>query len=38
MISVVDVDYEAIGQNLNVSFKDAFDKRDEELLKMVCNI
>lgn len=36
--NVVDVDYEAIGQNLNVSFKDAFDKRDEELLKMVCNI
>ncbi|MBR3721109.1 MAG: GNAT family N-acetyltransferase [Clostridia bacterium] len=35
--NVVDVDYEAIGQNLNVSFKDAFDRRDEELLKMICN-
>ena len=34
--NIVDVDYEAIGQNLNVSFKDAFEMRDEELLKMIC--
>ena len=34
---IVDVDYEAIGENQNVTFKEAFDRRDEELLKMVCN-
>lgn len=33
---VVDVDYEAIGQDQNVTFKEAFDRRDEELLKMIC--
>ena len=35
---VFDVDYEAIGANQNITFKEAFDRRDEELLKMVCNI
>lgn len=34
--SVIDVDYEAIGENQNITFKEAFDRRDEELLKMVC--
>lgn len=34
--NVVDVDYEAIGENQNVTFKEAFDRRDEELLKMIC--
>lgn len=34
--NVVDVDYESIGQNQNVTFKEAFDRRDEELLKMIC--
>lgn len=34
--NVMDVDYEAIGQNLSVSFKDAFERRDEELLKAIC--
>lgn len=34
--NIVDVDYESIGNNQNITFKDAFDKRDEELLKMVC--
>ena len=34
--NVMDVDYEAIGQDKNISFKDAFDMRDEELVKMVC--
>ena len=34
--NVVDVNYEAIGKNRNVTFKDAFDMRDEELLKMIC--
>ena len=33
---VLDVDYEAIGQNQNVTFKEAFDRRDEELLRMIC--
>ena len=36
--NVTDVDYEAIGQNINVTFKEAFDRRNEELLRMVCNI
>ena len=36
--NVMDVDYEAIGENKNVTFKDAFDMRDEELLKMVCKL
>ena len=35
--NVIDVDYETIGEDLNISFKDAFEKRDEELLKMVCS-
>ena len=35
---VTDVDYEAIGENKEVTFKEAFDRRDEEMLKMVCNI
>ena len=35
--NVVDVDYESIGQNQNITFADAFDKRDEELIKMICN-
>ena len=34
--NVVDVDYEAIGENKNITFVDAFEKRNEELLKMVC--
>ena len=34
---VFDVDYEAIGENQNVTFREAFDRRDEELLKMVCD-
>ena len=34
---IIDVDYEAIGQNQNITFKEAFEKRDEELLKMICN-
>ncbi|MBR1653588.1 MAG: GNAT family N-acetyltransferase [Clostridia bacterium] len=34
--NVVDVDYEAIGENQNITFKEAFDRRDEELIKMVC--
>lgn len=33
---LLDVDYEAIGENQNVTFKEAFDRRDEELLKMIC--
>ena len=35
--NVEDVDYESIGQNQNVTFKEAFDRRDEELLKSICN-
>lgn len=35
--NVIDVDYEAIGQNQNITFKEAFEKRDEELLKMIIN-
>ncbi|MCR5147010.1 MAG: hypothetical protein K6B70_06690, partial [Clostridia bacterium] len=35
---LLDVDYEAIGANQNVTFKEAFDRRDEELLKTVCKI
>jgi len=34
--NIVDVDYEAIGENQNVTFKEAFARRDEELLKMIC--
>lgn len=34
--NVVDVDYEQIGKDTNVTFKEAFEKRDEELVKMVC--
>lgn len=34
--NVVYVDYEQIGKDTNVTFKEAFDKRDEELVKMVC--
>ena len=34
--NVVDVDYEEIGKDVNVTFKEAFDLRDEELVKMVC--
>lgn len=34
--NVVDVDYEQIGKDVNITFKEAFDKRDEELVKMVC--
>ena len=36
--NTIDVDYEAIGQNQNITFKEAFEKRDEELLKMICNL
>ena len=36
VFDVYDVDYEAIGANQNVTFKEAFDRRDEELLKMIC--
>jgi len=36
--NVTDVDYEEIGKDAEVTFRDAFDMRDEELLKMVCNI
>ncbi len=32
----IEVDYEKIGENLNISFKDAFDSRDEEMLKTIC--
>ena len=32
----IEVDYEKIGENLNISFKDAFDSRDEEMLKAIC--
>ena len=35
--NVVDVDYEAIGQIQNITFKEAFEKRDEELLKMIAS-
>lgn len=35
---VTDVDYEEIGKDAEITFKDAFDMRDEELLKMVCKI
>ena len=35
--NVTDVDYEEIGRDTEVTFKDAFDMRDEELLKMVCD-
>ena len=35
---VADVDYEEIGKDTEITFKDAFDMRDEELLKMVCKI
>lgn len=34
--NVVDVDYEQIGKDTNITFREAFDKRDEVLLKMVC--
>lgn len=34
--NIVDVDYEQIGKDTNVTFKEAFEKRDEELVKMVC--
>ncbi len=33
---IIDVDYEAIGKDKNVSFKDAFNRRDEELIKLIC--
>ena len=32
----IEIDYEKIGENLNISFKDAFDSRDEEMLKTIC--
>ena len=32
----IEIDYEEIGKNLNINFKDAFDSRDEEMLKTVC--
>jgi putative acetyltransferase len=32
----IEIDYEKIGANLNISFKDAFDSRDEEMLKAIC--
>lgn len=35
--SFIEIDYEEIGNNLNISFKDAFDSRDEEMLKTICN-
>ena len=34
--NVLDVDYEQIGKDTNITFKEAFDKRDEELLNMIC--
>lgn len=36
--NVLDVDYEQIGKDTNVTFKQAFEKRDEELVKMVCEL
>ena len=33
----IEVDYEKIGEDLNVTFKEAFDMRDEELLKTIVN-
>ena len=33
----MEIDYESIGKDLTISFKEAFDKRDEEMLKMVTN-
>lgn len=36
--NIVDVDYEEIGRDINVTFKDAFERRDEEMLKMVCGV
>ena len=32
----IEIDYEEIGKNLNINFKDAFDSRDEEMLKTIC--
>lgn len=34
---LIDIDYESIGENINITFKEAFDMRDEELLKTICN-
>jgi len=31
----IEIDYERIGKDLNISFKDAFDSRDEEMLKTI---
>ena len=33
--NVIDVDYEEIGKNQNITFKDAFDFRDEAMLQML---
>lgn len=33
----IDIDYKSIGENLNISFKDAFDSRDETMLDNICN-
>ena len=33
----IEVDYEKIGENLNISFKDAFDSRDETMINYICN-
>ena len=32
----IEIDYEQIAKDLNISFKDAFDGRDEEMLKTIC--
>lgn len=33
---LLDIDYEQLGQDENITFKEAFDKRDEVLLQNVC--
>ena len=35
---LLDIDYQAIGENKHITLKEAFDMRDEELLKTVCKI
>lgn len=36
--NIIDVDYENISNNLNITFKQAFKMRNEEMLKMICKL